>query len=871
VTDRMRILLAEFEPGIPANRTFATWNPADKHADIALSGGNLVASKSTVHASNWACVRGTTETPVGRWYAEFAISYTGAPSIMVGTIHGGFDLDQNPVNTHAGETVDRAGNVRKGPDVVGSIGAITSGSIVRMMVDADARVVWFARDNGAWVSAGFIAGLFDINPFPTAGILRPSGSTASITANFGATPFTYPVPEVANPGVYTQAPPTRTTLYLSSNGFRTGAGETPASTIYDGRIAGDSDVEFTREAGLSPWNNSGAARGGSITLINRDGGIDEWLAWEWRDAPFRLYSGYEGDDRAAFVPWSSGVVDRIEAIDGRRMRLVLADPLARLDVPVQSQLYADDAPNASLRGKPLPLVLGRPRWCEPQRDDTTPANRQYLVHDGAQVPLFGSAIDSVSDAYDRGDRFAGPDDPYTAHNPITLFNGGGFGGWANDSAGIPMPLNWARVTGFGATNDRFIDNSSALRCQSSGQLATAIYHSASTLQAGRRYTIQFTVTAVPTPGQITFRCDGPTPGLPFDDVVVPITSTGVKTVTLDVTESAQLQIVLGRTQLDATIDSLTVSSVQIIDWTYYEPGGDRVGITLANQPAGKVTCHPVGPAYAPTSTIVERAELLLEYLRARAEYDREIEFDWDASLSPSALEADDPAALAAYLTSPTTYQSLLRQITDSLLAGIWTTRTGTVAVRRWAEPNPSDITLVLDERNIATDVLIAMDTAPNLRRRVAGRRNHAVHGEGDIAGSVSPDLRAELTSEWGYVANGANAAEGGPALPLSAAYIAAYDRDPLQTLLQEPTDIDALANALCTLWRPTRCFYDLSVVLDADAADALEPGQTVLLRWSRIAGLAGGIPLRVVRVRSRFWARRVDLRLWGSAPPKTAS
>jgi len=876
VTDRMRILLAEFEPCIPANPVYATWSPTDKHADIALSGGNLTASKSTVHASNWACVLGTTPMRLGRWYWETQIQYTGSANVAIGIGRGapfdnppGFDTEVPVISVG----VLRDGNIRVRGYIQGVLGSLASNDVVRHLLDLDARTYSLSKNNGVWITVP----IHNMDPItlpldvsPKIGIMRPSGTSMSVVANFGSSPFAYAVPDGATPGIYSQTAPARTTVHLSSNGFRTDAGESPASTIYDGRIAGDSDVEFTREIGLSPWNNSGSARGGSITLINRDGGIDEWLAWEWRDAPFRLYSGYEGDARADFVPWSAGVVDRIEVIDGRRLRIVLADPTARLDVPLQAWLWDSSLPNASLRGKPLPIVLGRPRWCEPQRIDTTPAVRHYFAHDCDNSGPTSWGMTSIVAAYDRGDRFAGPDDPYTAHNPITTATSGAAGGgafttWANDAAGISMPFNWRRVTGFGANNDRFINNGNALRCQSSGQLAAAIFHYTSSLLAGRRYVIAFNVTAVPTAGQITFRLGG------NPDTVFPISTTGAKSLTIDVREQAQLQIVLGATELDATIDNFTVSSQQIIDWTYYEPEGDRAGLTLANQPAGKVTCHPIGPMRTTDSQVIERAFAMLEYLRHRAQTNRGISFDWDTVASPSALQDTAPAALATYLTTPTTYAALLRQITDSLLAGIWTTRTGTVAVRRWSEPNPSDIALVLDDRNIASDVLVSLDQAPNLRRRVAGRRNHAVHADSDIAGSVTPELRAELTSEWGYTASGATSADPLIDSPISAAYQAANERDPLETLLQEPSDIDALANALCTLWRPTRYFYDLSVVLDADAADALEPGQTVQLVWPRIAGLAAGLPLRIVRVRTRFWSRRVDLRLWGMAPPKMAS
>jgi hypothetical protein len=873
MSERMRILLAELEPGIPADPVYATWSPTDRMPEIALSAGNLVASKSTLSAVDWAAVRGTTSMPVGAWYWETQVTYTGSADFLIGAMaeDQGLGLGR-PGYAGLSIAVGRDGSIRC-LGYYGDVGAVANGDVLRFLYDADAGTFAVARNGGAFVTAKLYGPLGAFGaPYrrpvlrPVVGLLRPSGSSVQVTANFGATPFLYPVPTGANQGVYTVPAPTRHTVYLSNNGFKTGAGEMPASTYYDGRIAGDSDVEFTREIGLSPWGNSTAARGGELSVINRDGGIDDWLAWEWRDAPFRLYAGREGDARASFQPWSYGVVDRIEGVDSRRMRIVLADPLARLDVPVQSELYPEETANAQLRGKPLPIVLGRPRWCEPQRVDPNPTQRMYRLHghgegQGGDSPGIGS----ISDAFDGGNRFGGAADPYAAHNPVTLLNGGNFNVWSLDAGGVSMPSNWARITGF-STTDRFEQGAGGgtLRLRSTGQARAAIYHSGSTLNARYRYQIAFSVTAVAKAGQITFRTDGP--DLPPADVVVAITSTGAKTVILDVPEQAQLQIVLGRTELDATIDNLTVSSVQIIDWAYYTDGADRIGLTLANAPAGRITCHPVGPTVRFGAAVLERASDFAGWLFGRMFEDRGIEV-------VHALDGLGDAGsrrLATYLTQPVTYSALLREVMNSLLAGVWTARTGQVRALRWAEPDPAAVVLTLDERNIAGDIRIELDQAKSLRRRVAGRRNHSVHSDSEIAGGVSEALRQELKSEWGFTASGAEAAVGDER-PTSAAYLAASDRDPLPTLLQDEADISALANELCTLWRPTRYFYDLSAVLDADAADALEPGQTVRLVWSRIAGLAGGVPLRVVRVRSRYFSRRVDLRLWGAAPPITAA
>ena len=55
-------------------------------------------------------------------------------------------------------------------------------------------------------------------------------------------------------------------------------------------------------------------------------------------------------------------------------------------------------------------------------------------------------------------------------------------------------------------------------------------------------------------------------------------------------------MLVGERTLDVTIDSLTVSSVQIIDWRYWQGDATRLGFHHANAPAGKIVANPVGPS-----------------------------------------------------------------------------------------------------------------------------------------------------------------------------------------------------------------------------------------------------------------------------------
>jgi hypothetical protein len=145
------------------------------------------------------------------------------------------------------------------------------------------------------------------------------------------------------------------------------------------------------------------------------------------------------------------------------------------------------------------------------------------------------------------------------------------------------------------------------------------------------------------------------------------------------------------------------------------------------------------------------------------------------------------------------------------------------------------------------------------RRPVGCRRNHSPHSDGDILASVSDDLRTELKSELTITRTGAPALSTGI---VSAAYAQAIAAPVKATLIQDAESIQTESSRVATLWRPNRFFYQVTALLTAAAADALEPGMSVLLVWPHY-GLAAGKNLLVVGVRSRFFSRRVDLKLWG--------
>lgn len=153
------------------------------------------------------------------------------------------------------------------------------------------------------------------------------------------------------------------TRYLSSGRFYTGSTDTPVNTIYDNRIIGD--PVYIR--------NQSAANIGYIEIDNADGQLDSWIndSWAGRGAVLKL-----GDPSWTVSQYGTiynGNTKRFEITD-TTIRLVLQEAHAKMDIPVQPNLYTSGS-NADKR---IPLCYGTCSKVTPTYDGTT-----YQVHDGS--------------------------------------------------------------------------------------------------------------------------------------------------------------------------------------------------------------------------------------------------------------------------------------------------------------------------------------------------------------------------------------------------------------------------------------------------------------------------------------------------------
>lgn len=839
MSEKRRILLVEIDPLAIQPKVYATWNAGKSSPNVTLSGGNLVA---TGNVGVNGCTRATVGMTAGQWYWE--TPYTTLPS-GGSTMEGGIGTDtaaltltalgfDNPIITQGGP-ITTSGQCHADSVVTGTIGTVAATNVISHWYDADSGTYQVRKNGGAWQNLGRRPKLSESAWFPMARV----ANSGVITANFGASPFAYAVPYGVNAGVYSQAAPVAATVYLSSEGFNTGSGDTPASTHYAGRIAGDVDLVTSRQVGCWVWANQTQSSRGQLSIVATDGAIDTWLEWLWRDAEVRIYAGYEGDERGDFVLRS---VERVESvkIDERRFTITLADQLALLDRALPRLMYSRSAANAMLAHTPSHVVLGRPLYCEGALRDTSALGIDAFAYDLSDASV---RIDAV---YDRGDVFTNtpadwaatqdgrgfkltkdPDEPVVANpagpfvfagsDTINAGNGGDFTGWAGSPA---VPTGWTQLgTTWNVTNRFQLWNTTETRLRATGAQMVQMYNSGTSLPAGD-YRITLSIVTVTTPGVVAF--------------------------------------FLGANMHYLRIDRVGAFSVIVTS----PPGGAQLQFM-----AGNDGTNALGAIDVVFITMRARAATVIEHLTDWVEY---LASDLGGATvdtaATDALEAVADYRLAHYAQTDETLLSILRRTMDGWCGWLVPKLDGELTVGRLELP-AATASLTLTDAHIIS-VTRTLDTAKGLTTRLAGRRNHRVHADGDIASSVSAALKAELMTEYTIRSAQPSVARVG----FSASFVRAdtvsknvqqADGAPAQiTFLQEDDDLQSEIGRVGTLERDQHWFYTVECVLAAVISEAIEPRQTIEIVWPRY-GLDAGRNLFCIGVTSGFWSRRLKLYFWG--------
>lgn len=188
-------LVTDFTPPPAA----VEWNPADKAANITLSGSNKTATKVIDNA--YAGVRATLGRSTGKYYFEVVIVEGGtSPFITIGV-----NAASESLNNFTGSSANGWGYYQQTGEKTNN-GATTAfgasyatGDVVGIAVDFGLGYIWFAK-NDVWQTGDPVTGTSPAftglsgTLFPTTAIHRGDSPANSVTGRFASADFTETLP-----------------------------------------------------------------------------------------------------------------------------------------------------------------------------------------------------------------------------------------------------------------------------------------------------------------------------------------------------------------------------------------------------------------------------------------------------------------------------------------------------------------------------------------------------------------------------------------------------------------------------------------------------------------------------------------------------
>lgn len=166
----------------------STWNPADKNANIVLSGGNLIAT-ALIGGDN--LVRSTDSKTTGKWYWEVHQDHAGSEDSP-----GGIGTASESLSNFAGQTTESTGWYSSGQGYCGggafSAAGWSSGDVLGLALDLDSSPPTLKMQDvttGSFVLTFQLTGKgdgHDISAPPWFALADVPGGS-SMTVNFGPT------------------------------------------------------------------------------------------------------------------------------------------------------------------------------------------------------------------------------------------------------------------------------------------------------------------------------------------------------------------------------------------------------------------------------------------------------------------------------------------------------------------------------------------------------------------------------------------------------------------------------------------------------------------------------------------------------------
>jgi hypothetical protein len=175
------------------SHTYATWSTTDKSSAITISNANLTAT-ATSTTKNLG--RANKSESSGKWYWEITVNNANA------ALSVGFTTSASATNIILGSDAygwgwNGAAILHNNANVL-TVPSYATGDVLGIALDLGAGSVTFYKNGSSVGTVSSISGTL----FPAWSRSGTSSSTGQVTANFGASAFTYSVPSGFNSGVY---------------------------------------------------------------------------------------------------------------------------------------------------------------------------------------------------------------------------------------------------------------------------------------------------------------------------------------------------------------------------------------------------------------------------------------------------------------------------------------------------------------------------------------------------------------------------------------------------------------------------------------------------------------------------------------------
>lgn len=174
-------------PGGAAPDSTATWNPADKGANVILSDGNL---RATASVADWDSVRGTVTANTGKRYFEIVATSGDFARLIMGVAKAAASMSNYLGSDADGWSIQPWSSLKwnAGASAAYAVGSPANGDVFGIFLDLDVGTLAFSRNNTSYGTAySSLSGTF----YPACAVLGPTGNGL---ARFARSSWSYAQP-----------------------------------------------------------------------------------------------------------------------------------------------------------------------------------------------------------------------------------------------------------------------------------------------------------------------------------------------------------------------------------------------------------------------------------------------------------------------------------------------------------------------------------------------------------------------------------------------------------------------------------------------------------------------------------------------------